>query len=184
MFNDYYEYNVYSAKYDGALTIDYRFIPLNSPKERRQRVKMMEVPHEDLRKAWQGMKEVFADMWGMPLVDASTGEKLEYYIRSIKFVNSAKYGDGLKITAAERGLERIANDMTLTTVTFYRTAPMTTSVETPEGRRRILIEGLTPEQAAKMDALKMELFAYAHMGKKQQPTLEEAAQFIEGGAAE
>lgn len=184
MFNEYYEYEVHGAKYDGALTIDYRFTPLNSPKERRQRVKLLEVPHEDLRKAWQAMKEVFADMWGMPLVDAATGEKLEYYIRSIKFVSSAKYGDGLKITAAARGLERVSGDMMLTTETFYRTAPMTTSVETPEGRRRILIEGLTPEQAAKMDTLKTELFAYAHMGKKEQPTLEEAAQFIEGGAAE
>lgn len=184
MFNEYYEYEVHSVKYDGALTIDYRFTPLNNPKERRQRVKMLEVPHEDLRRAWQAMKEVFADMWGMPLVDASTGEKLEFYIRSIKFVYKEKYGDGLKITAAVRGLERVEHDMMLTTETFYRTAPRTTSVETAQGRKRILVEGLTPEQAAKMDALKMELFAYAHMGKKEQPTLEEAAQFIEGGAAE
>lgn len=184
MFNEYYEYEVYSVKYDGALTIDYKFTPLNSAKERRMRVKMFEVPHEDLRKAWQAMKEVFAEMWGMPLVDISTGEKLHYYIRSVKFVYKEKYGDGVKITAAVRGLERLSGEKLLTTETFYETAPQVTSVETPEGRRKILIEGLTAEHAARVEKLKEELFAYAHMGKKEQPTLEEAAQFIEGGAAE
>lgn len=39
MFNDFYEYEVYSIKFDGAITVDYKYSPLNG-KERRQKAKL------------------------------------------------------------------------------------------------------------------------------------------------
>ena len=93
MFNDFYEYEVYSIKFDGAITVDYKYSPLNG-KERRQKAKTTERPHDDWIKAWYNMKELFADLWGMPLVDAATGAKLEWNIRSVKFLFKEKPAAG------------------------------------------------------------------------------------------
>ena len=175
MFNDFYEYEVYSIKFDGAITVDYKYSPLNG-KERRQKAKTTERPHDDWIKAWYNMKELFADLWGMPLVDAVTGAKLEWNIRSVKFLFKEKTGSGVKITASAEGVENIEDEIILTTQSFWEMAPKVFC--------GVRMQELTTEQLAKVTQLKKETFEFIHMGKKQQPTLEEAAQFIEGGAAE
>lgn len=181
MFNEYYEFNVYSIKFDGALTIDYKYSPLNG-NEKRLRIKTTERPHEDWLKAWYAMKELFADLWGMPLVDAVTGEKLEWYIKNVKFLNKDKYGQGVKLTAAVRGIDNIADEIVLATQGFYETAQEVKFVQTEIGKCEVRVQELTPRQLEKLETLKRETFEFIHMGKKEQPTLEEAAKFIEGGA--
>lgn len=182
---DIIDYHVSKVEISGSITVDYTVQQLNGS-ERRMRVKLYERADEDFRKAYEAVKECFCQMFGLPLADAETGAKLEAAVTRVTFVSNAKYGRGMKITAVVTGIMKHGSPMTFTTLPYYETA----IDRIPTGELTVCgsevycpVQQLTGFQLAAMQKFQQEAFAYAHYGKKEQPTLEEAAKgyFLEQG---
>lgn len=185
---DIVDYHVYKVEISGGITVDYSIQQLNG-RERRMRVKLYEKAHEDFYKAYEAVKECFYQMFGLPLVDAETGEKLEVALRKVTFVSKTDYGQGMKITAEVKGIMKHSVPMKFTTLPYYETALARFSTgELTECGSEIYchVQQLTGFQLAAMQRFQQEAFYYAQYGKKEQPTLEEAAEgyFLEQGSNE
>lgn len=171
------DYRVYSIKIDGAITIDYSFKKFNEYSGKAVKIKLYDKPHEDFYKALDGIKECFYQMIGFPMAEAETGQKLNVIVDKVTFVDSAKNGEGMKITASVYGIEQHDKPTVLTTLPFYHTGLREISaIEINGCRIARYTQQLSSAQIDAMNRMKKEAFLFAYYGKKLQPTLEEAAQ--------
>lgn len=177
------DYKVSNIKISGSITVDYTIL-LSNGMEKKLRVSSLETAHEDFYKALIDIKECFYQMIGFPIADAVTGEKLQVYVRKITFVNKTNCGRGMKITAAVDGIANHSDLTVLTTLPFYEKGTGITTIVTKDGTKDIFYQQLTQFQFDAMENMAKEAFAFAHYNKKEQPTLEEAAEgyFAEQGS--
>lgn len=170
-------YSVSSIKLDGAVTIDYTVTKLNGM-QKKFRVTSYEKPHEDFRNALMEIKECFNQMIGFPLVNQTTGEKLKVYIKKITFMAKPSNGRGMKLQAVIHGIENHYDETIATTLPFFEIGLGKTTVMTKDGEKEIHFQQLTANQFAAMEKMSREAFAFVYYNKKEQPTLEEAAELV------
>lgn len=174
-------FEVHRIELDGAISVDYSVYSVNGS-AKRVKIKLYDRPHEDFYAAYENIKECFRQMFGLPLADKETGEELKVSLKKIVFVSKADYGKGMKITAEVSGISKHSSPMKFTTLPFYETemARVDTGKETIGGCKIYeYIQKLSGFQLLAMRRIQEEAFWYAFCGKKEQPTLEEAA--VEAG---
>lgn len=160
-------YSVEVIKEDGAATWE----SIAATKQRRV--------HPDFAEAFKPIVEIIARMLEFPLIN-SYSEKLEVYPLKIRFVDSSKYGKGVRFTVRLSNFAESDEKITITTPTYYKLAKYTK--EDSEGITPI--NELTAQEWLQLERLKKEAYLYAHKNKCLQPTLEEAAGAAEKGFAD
>lgn len=126
--------------------------------------------HPDLRTAFAPIPEMIKRLLEIPLVNCY-GEKLVMEPHKIKFVDSEKYGPGVKFTLSLNGLGLSDEKIVISTPTYYKAAKLVH--EDIHGKRGL--NQLTQEEWQALESLKKEAFLYAYHNKCLQPTAEEAA---------
>ncbi len=176
------EYCVHSIAFNGAITVDYSYCKLNG-KNSRLKIKLLERPHQDFTREYGNIKECFEQMIGFPIVDKLTGAKLDIIPTKVTFVESKNNGRGMKITAQIFGIEQHEKPTTLTTLPFYEIGLSVIDTITINGKEiNRYRQQLNSFQILTMNNIKREAFEFAKYGKKEQPTLEEAAGLLAEGS--
>lgn len=132
--------------------------------------------HPDLKAAFKPIPEMIKRLLEMPLVNCY-GEVLEMVPHKIKFIESDKYGSGVKFTASLNGLGLSDEKITISTPSYYKSAKLVH--EDIHGKRGL--NQLTQEEWQALEVLKREAFLYAYHNKCLQPTVDEAAKAAANG---
>lgn len=167
---------VYRVKLSGAVTVDYSTFNVNST-EKHYSVQSYDRPHEDFYYAVSLIKECFQSMIGFPLADAQTGKKLHVEIRKVTFMSSKNNGDGMRITAEITGIEEHSKPTTLSTLPYFERGlqEVNTGQYTIDGCEvHVFTQQLSDSGLYAMRKLQQEAYNFAHCGKKEQPTIDEA----------
>ena len=172
---------VHSIKCGSAISVNYSVIGLNTT-EKHYSVTSYDRPHEDFYHAIRLIKECFSSMIGFPLADAETGRKLQIEIRKVVFVVSKNNGDGMRITAEITGIEEHSKPTILSTLPYYERGlqEVNTGQYTIDGCEvHVFTQQLSDRGLYAMRKLQQEAYNFAHCGKKEQPTIDEATGQIE-----
>ena len=172
---------VQRVKISGAITVDYNTFYLNST-EKHYSVQSYDRPHEDFYYAVSLIKECFRSMIGFPLTDAQTGQKLNVQIKRVSFINSKNNGEGMRITAEITGIEEHSKPTVLSTLPYYERGlqEINTGQYTIDGCEvHVFTQQLSDRGLYAMRKLQQEAYNFAHCGKKEQPTIDEATGQIE-----
>lgn len=165
-------YNVYSVSWDtGMIAVDYSVTTKDLHSE-RCRIVRSEVPHEDFVKAYKAMEQLARTFIEIPLKDPQV---LGLTVKKVNFLSSAKLGSGVRISV-EVLVPNSIEELKITTPRYWESF-----YGDPAGGGRPGPNEMLQQEKKAVDLLKKEAFKYAYMGKRQQPTLEEAAAASKAG---
>nr|DAL11029.1 MAG TPA_asm: hypothetical protein [Caudoviricetes sp.] len=169
--NSYEHYEVKSVEYNGGLIVNYEVIPAGASAETCI-VSRTDKPHEDFIKLWLEVHKVATKMLEFPLENAE-GTSMRLQVVKIKFLKSSKYGDGIQLVVQLWGLLYSLLPLRITTHKYYQMG-----VDRNHDAQGTYFETqkLSSQEMALFDDIEKEAFAYAYYGKREQPTLDEAAE--------
>jgi len=134
-------------------------------------------PHEDFREAVRPIADIAKKWLEMDLINAARKD-LHMSIVKIKYVESSKHGSGVKLTCSVSGLKYSDESIKLGTPTYYLGG---CGSGTDQHGLEYTKQQLTDNQYSIFKKLADEAFKYAYYGKREQPTVTEAAQAAENG---
>lgn len=161
---------------DMQIGVSYNVYPYKGASEEAT-IYRADKPHEDFREAFRPIADIAKEWLEMDLINAA-GEDLHMSIVKIKYVQSEKCGSGVKITCSVSGLKYSDGSIKLETPTYYRGGR---GEGTDQHGVKYNKQQLTNNQYSIFKKLANEAFKYAYYGKREQPTVTEAAQAAENG---
>ena len=161
---------------DMQVGVSYDVIPYEGAPEEAT-IYRADKPHEDFREAAQSVMGIAKKWLEMDLVNAVRKE-LRLRIIKIKYVDSAKHGVGVKLTCSVSGLKYSDESIKLETPTYYLGG---NGNGIDEQNNIYTKQELTDDQYSIFKRLADEAFKYAYYGKREQPTVVEAALAAENG---
>lgn len=169
--NDCENFSVYAISFNnGNLTVDYAITPVDNPPECCV-VSRSDKPHSDFMQLWHQLTPIAKRFLEFPLQNED-GRDLHAQVVKVKYVNSKKFGEGYQLTVHLWNLIHSLVPLRVTTHKFY--------AEGVDVNHRADGTGLMTQQVLAterqiFDKLAREAFAYAYYNKREQPTLDEAA---------
>lgn len=169
--NDCENYTVYAIGVNnGKLTVDYAITPVDNPPECCV-VSRSDKPHSDFRQLWHQLTPIAKRFLEFPLKNED-GNDLHIQVVKVKYISSNKYGEGYQLTVHLWNLIHSLVPLRVTTHKFYAEGVDVNHHD--DGTGLMTQQVLDPERKI-FDQLAREAFAYAYYGKREQPTLDEAA---------
>ena len=175
--NDCENYSVYTISFNnGNLTVDYAITPVDSPPECCV-VSRSDKPHSDFMQLWHQLNPIAKRFLEFPLLNEDRKD-LHVQVVKVKYINSKKFGEGYQLTVHLWNLIHSLVPLKVITHKFYALGV--------DINHRSDGTGLTTQQVLDterhiFDELAHEAFAYAYYGKREQPTLDEAAEAERNG---
>lgn len=169
-------HDVFSVGYNNGLwTVDYSVTPGDRASERCKIIRA-DRPHPDFIDAFKPFIAMARRFVELPLVNLSK-VPMELAVKNIKFDVHSKYGTSVRMAVECGPLSYSQDNIKLITPTFYEIRKGTNVVSFPD---RTAVEyglnELTKEELEQIKRLKEEAFLYAYASKREQVTLEEAAE--------
>ena len=175
--NDCENYSVYTISFNnGNLTVDYAITPVDSPPECCV-VSRSDKPHSDFMQLWHQLTPIAKRFLEFPLLNEDRKD-LHVQVVKVKYINSKKFGEGYQLTVHLWNLIHSLVPLRVITHKFYALGV--------DINHRSDGTGLTTQQVLDterhiFDELAHEAFAYAYYNKREQPTLDEAAEAERNG---
>lgn len=169
--NDCENYSVYTISFNnGNLTVDYAITPVDNPPECCV-VSRSDKPHSDFMQLWHQLDPIAKRFLEFPLQNED-GKDLHVQVVKVKYVNNKKFGEGYQLTVHLWNLVHSRVPLRVTTHKFYAEG---VDVSHHADGTGLMTQQVLATERQIFDKLAREAFAYAYYGKREQPTLDEAA---------
>lgn len=175
--NDCENYSVYTISFNnGNLTVDYTITPVDSPPECCV-VSRSDKPHSDFMQLWHQLAPIAKRFLEFPLLNEDRKD-LHVQVVKVKYINSKKFGEGYQLTVHLWNLVHSLVPLRVTTHKFYAEG---VDVNHHADGTGLMTQQVLATERQIFDKLASEAFAYAYYGKREQPTLDEAAEAERNG---
>ena len=169
--NDCENYSVYTISFNnGNLTVDYAITPVDNPPECCV-VSRSDKPHSDFMQLWHQLDPIAKRFLEFPLQNED-GKDLHVQVVKVKYVNNKKFGEGYQLTVHLWNLVHSRVPLRVITHKFYAEG---VDVSHHADGTGLMTQQVLATERQIFDKLAREAFAYAYYGKREQPTLDEAA---------
>ena len=169
--NDCENFSVYAIGFNnGNLTVDYAITPVDNPPECCV-VSRSDKPHSDFRQLWRQLTPIAKRFLEFPLKNED-GNDLHIQVVKVKYVNSKKFGEGYQLTVHLWNLVHSLVPLRVITHKFYAEG---VDVNHHADGTGLMTQQVLATERQIFDKLAREAFAYAYYNKREQPTLDEAA---------
>lgn len=173
-------FEVYCIKIDEKsqkTTVSYG-VNYSNGRTRRQSTSLYDKPHGDFTRWLVAMQVMAKSMIELPIQNKD-GEVVILNIRSIIFLDSNKYGYGVKFKIAITGLTDSVDPVIIDSPKYFAIAPHYKSI--PYTKATVPMQELSWEDKQQLICIAREAIYFAFYGKREQPTLDEAAEAVKNG---
>ena len=169
--NECENFSVYTIGFNnGNLTVDYAITPVDNPPECCV-VSRSDKPHSDFMQLWHQLDPIAKRFLEFPLQNED-GKDLHVQVVKVKYVNNKKFGEGYQLTVHLWNLVHSRVPLRVITHKFYAEG---VDVSHHADGTGLMTQQVLATERQIFDKLAREAFAYAYYGKREQPTLDEAA---------
>lgn len=172
-------FDVHSIRFGSSLNVavDYDVYYANG-RHKRQNTTVLEEPHEDFMNSLIDMQHLAQTIIELPLQNEN-GYDCILNIKSISFLESEVYGDGVKFKLAVEGMTNSKDPVIINSPSYFTSAPhRIRNIATGED---FPLQELDALQLSKLTMMAVEAVKLVYYNKRKQPTLDEAAKAAENG---
>lgn len=144
-----------------------------------QNTSVLEEPHEDFMKRLIEVQYLAKQIIELPLLNLDEHECV-LNIKSINYLASSKYGDGVKFKLAVEGLVNSQDPVIINSPNYYQSAPHLKK-NFITGEEEYPLQELDEQQLWKLSMMALEAIKLVYYNKRKQPTLDEATEAAEKG---
>lgn len=175
--NECENFSVYTIGFNnGNLTVDYAITPVDNPPECCV-VSRSDKPHSDFMQLWHQLDPIAKRFLEFPLQNED-GKDLHVQVVKVKYVNNKKFGEGYQLTVHLWNLIHSLVPLKVITHKFYA---LGVDVNHRSDGTSLITQQVLDTERHIFDKLAREAFAYAYYNKREQPTLDEAAEAERNG---